>query len=239
MNQAAPTITWATPAPIATGIALSATQLDAQANVPGTFMYNPAVGAVLAAGTQQLTAVFSPTDTTDYSSATAHTSLVVGSTSGPTGGPVGPPTPTPPVPGPTPAGGCQLTPGASTSTIQTAINSAAANSCAAPIDQHRDIYCGELYYPLPAIHSLPENRNGYHRPDSRWCWNGMAYHAYRNPHFDPYQQLGLQRDRLWRRNDDPVFAVQRRKPIWWRRRFLAVPPGMNNLTVTYNWFYGN
>ncbi len=68
VNQATPTITWATPAPIAAGTALSATQLDATANVPGSFMYNPAAGAVLAAGTQQLTAVFSPTDATDYSS---------------------------------------------------------------------------------------------------------------------------------------------------------------------------
>ena len=65
------------------GTALSATQLDATANVPGNFMYNPAVGAVLAAGTQQLTAVFSPTDATDYASATAHASLVVGSPSNP------------------------------------------------------------------------------------------------------------------------------------------------------------
>ena len=132
VNQAAPTITWATPAPIATGTALSATQLDATASVPGSVMYNPAVGAVLAAGTQQLTAVFSPTDTTDYSSATAHTSLVVGATSGPTGGPVQPPTPVPPTPGPTAAGGCQLSSGASVAQIQTAINSAASNSCAAP-----------------------------------------------------------------------------------------------------------
>ncbi len=75
-------------------------------------MYNPAVGAVLAAGTQQLTAVFTPTDTTDYASATAHTSLVVGSpSSGPTSGPTGPtsgPTsgPTGPTSGPTgPTGG--------------------------------------------------------------------------------------------------------------------------------------
>ena len=89
VNQATPVITWAAPAPIAAGTALSATQLDATANVPGSFMYNPAAGAVLAAGTQQLTAVFSPTDTTDYASATAHTSLVVGS---PSSGPAGSPT---------------------------------------------------------------------------------------------------------------------------------------------------
>ncbi len=77
VNQATPVITWGTPAPIAAGTALSAAQLDASANVPGSFAYNPAVGSVPAAGTQQLTAVFSPTDTTDYASATGHTSLLV------------------------------------------------------------------------------------------------------------------------------------------------------------------
>ena len=113
MNRAAPTITWATPAPISPGTALSATQLDATASVPGSFIYNPAVGAVLAAGTQQLTAVFSPTDATDYSSPTAHTSLVVGSTSsGTRATPPTPPTPGPPAPPAPPspedpAGGCQ------------------------------------------------------------------------------------------------------------------------------------
>ena len=71
VNQATPVITWATPAPITAGTALSATQLDASANVPGSFAYNPAIGNVPAAGTQQLTAVFSPTDTTDYASAQA------------------------------------------------------------------------------------------------------------------------------------------------------------------------
>ena len=98
VNQAAPTITWPQPAPVAAGATLSATQLDATANVPGSFMYSPAAGTVLAAGTQQLTAVFSPTDTTDYASATAHASLVVnGSSSGPsapTGGPITPSRPT-------------------------------------------------------------------------------------------------------------------------------------------------
>jgi hypothetical protein len=81
VNKAAPSITWATPAPITAGTALSATQLDATASIAGSFMYSPVAGTVLAAGTQQLTAVFSPTDTTDYSSATAHASLTVTSTS--------------------------------------------------------------------------------------------------------------------------------------------------------------
>jgi hypothetical protein len=122
VNQATPTITWATPAAIAPGTALSATQLDATATVPGSFMYNPAVGAVLAAGTQQLTAVFSPTDTTDYASATAHTSLVVGSpSSGPTGGPI-----SPTGPAPTGCGGptVNVNSGMSQSALQSAITNA-------------------------------------------------------------------------------------------------------------------
>ena len=92
VNQAAPVITWATLARVAAGSTVSATQLDATANVPGSFMYSPAAGTALAAGTQALTAVFSPTDTTDYSSATAHTSLVVNP---PPSGPGGGPAPTP------------------------------------------------------------------------------------------------------------------------------------------------
>ena len=99
VNQATPVITWATPAPIATGTALSATQLDATANVPGSFMYNPAAGAVLAAGSQQLTAVFSPDrhDRLRVSHGThlahrgsASTIQPSGPTSGPIGGPIGP-----------------------------------------------------------------------------------------------------------------------------------------------------
>jgi hypothetical protein len=131
VNQGAPAITWAAPASIAPGTALGATQLNATANVPGSFIYNPVAGTVLSAGTQQLTAVFSPTDNADYSSATAHTSVVVGSPSaGPTPTPT--PTPLPPAPGPVPVG-CggptiNLNSGMSTSTIQSTI--ASAPSCA-------------------------------------------------------------------------------------------------------------
>ncbi len=80
VNPATPVIVWATPAPAAAGTKLSATQLDAAANVPGSFLYSPAAGAVLAAGTQPLTAMFSPADATDYSPAAAHTSVVVNAT---------------------------------------------------------------------------------------------------------------------------------------------------------------
>ena len=133
VNQAAPTVNWATPAAILTGTALSATQLDATASVPGSFMYSPAVGAVLAAGTQQLTAVFSPTDATDYSAVTAKTSLLVSSspvsnpTPTPTPTPTPSPTPTPtPIPTPTGCGGptINLNSSMSTSTLQSNLSSA-------------------------------------------------------------------------------------------------------------------
>ena len=77
VSKAAPLITWATPAPIPYGTALSSTQLNASANVPGTFTYTPAAGAVLTAGTQTLSVSFSPTDSTDYTTATATVQLIV------------------------------------------------------------------------------------------------------------------------------------------------------------------
>jgi len=63
VNKATPVVTWVTPAAIGYGMALSATQLDATASVPGTFAYSPAAGTVLPAGTQTLSATFTPTDT--------------------------------------------------------------------------------------------------------------------------------------------------------------------------------
>jgi len=72
------TITWANPAGIAYGTALSATQLNATASVAGTFAYTPAEGTVLGAGTQTLNVTFTPTDTASYNTATKAVSLVVG-----------------------------------------------------------------------------------------------------------------------------------------------------------------
>jgi hypothetical protein len=66
VNPATPKITWATPAPITNGTALSSTQLDATTPVPGTFTYSPPAGTVLPNGIQTLTVNFTPTDTTDY-----------------------------------------------------------------------------------------------------------------------------------------------------------------------------
>lgn len=83
VNKAAPTITWGTPASIAAGTALSSTQLNATASVPGTFVYTPALGTVPTSGTSTLSTVFTPTDATNYNTATASVSLTVsGGTSG-------------------------------------------------------------------------------------------------------------------------------------------------------------
>ena len=73
-----PTISWANPANIVYGTALSATQLDATASVPGTFTYTPAAGTVLNAGNNQtLSVAFAPTDTADYTTASATATINV------------------------------------------------------------------------------------------------------------------------------------------------------------------
>jgi hypothetical protein len=77
VNKAAQPMTWATPAAITYGTALSSLQLNATSSVPGTFAYSPATGTVLTAGTNTLTVVLTPTDSTDYSSVTNTVSLVV------------------------------------------------------------------------------------------------------------------------------------------------------------------
>jgi hypothetical protein len=77
ITKANPVITWPKPAPITYGTALSPTQLNATASVPGKFAYAPAVGEVLTAGTQSLTVTFTPTDATDYATAQSAVSLTI------------------------------------------------------------------------------------------------------------------------------------------------------------------
>ncbi|HZP49422.1 MAG TPA: Ig-like domain-containing protein [Vicinamibacterales bacterium] len=73
-----PVITWANPASIPYGRALGAAQLNAIADVPGTFTYTPPAGTVLNAGSGQLLSVlFTPTDTAHYTTATATASIDV------------------------------------------------------------------------------------------------------------------------------------------------------------------
>jgi hypothetical protein len=56
---------------------LSAAQLNATANVAGTFVYTPPAGTILQAGNQTLSALFTPTDAVDYSAASAQVTLLV------------------------------------------------------------------------------------------------------------------------------------------------------------------
>src|SRR5207247_6942688 len=77
VNQADPIITWPAPAGITFGTPLSATQLDATADVPGTFSYQQALGTVLGAGLQKLSVTFTPTDSLDFTTATASVPLAV------------------------------------------------------------------------------------------------------------------------------------------------------------------
>jgi len=71
VNPAVPKITWLKPGAIEYGTPLSSVQLDATASVPGTFVYSPDAGTVLPEGSNTLSVTFFPTDTTDYTQATA------------------------------------------------------------------------------------------------------------------------------------------------------------------------
>ncbi len=79
-SKLTPVITWANPAGIAYGTELSAAQLNATANVAGTFTYSPAAGIVLDPGTRTLTANFTPSDTAQYNSASKQVTLTVADT---------------------------------------------------------------------------------------------------------------------------------------------------------------
>ncbi|HXI30968.1 MAG TPA: hypothetical protein VNG89_21175, partial [Vicinamibacterales bacterium] len=78
VDKLVPTLTWPLPADIVFGTPLSATQLNATANVPGTFEYDPPVGTVLPVGAvQTLSVTFTPTDTATYTSTTRSVPLTV------------------------------------------------------------------------------------------------------------------------------------------------------------------
>jgi Flp pilus assembly CpaE family ATPase len=75
---ATPEIAWPQPAAMTYGIKLSADQLNAKASVPGIFVYIPAEGSVLAAGTHTPSVIFTPADLESYTPAQAAVSLTVG-----------------------------------------------------------------------------------------------------------------------------------------------------------------
>jgi formylglycine-generating enzyme required for sulfatase activity len=67
-GKATPVLTWANPAAITYGTVLSAAQLNAKANVPGTYTYSPLAGTKLPVGSQSLSVTFTPTDSAKYDS---------------------------------------------------------------------------------------------------------------------------------------------------------------------------
>lgn len=70
-------IHWPTPSAITYGTPLGSAQLNASSAAAGSFSYSPAAGTAPVAGTQTLTATFTPSDTTDYITTTATVSLLV------------------------------------------------------------------------------------------------------------------------------------------------------------------
>jgi len=77
VTRATPVVTWSAPGSIAYGTPLGAAQLAARATVAGQFTYGQAMGTMLGTGTHELTALFTPTDSANYTTATGATTLKV------------------------------------------------------------------------------------------------------------------------------------------------------------------
>lgn len=78
IEKATPIVTWHEPHPITYGVALTSEQLDAVADVPGTFTYAPGIGTVLDAGPQRLLSVtFTPADAANYNAVATATTIAV------------------------------------------------------------------------------------------------------------------------------------------------------------------
>src|SRR5208283_2225760 len=70
-------VSWPTPNSILFGTPLSGNQLDATASIPGTFTYSPTNGTILPLGTNTLSVVFTPADSSDYLVTTNYTTITV------------------------------------------------------------------------------------------------------------------------------------------------------------------
>jgi hypothetical protein len=71
VTKATPTIYWSKPTNIIYDTPLNSTQLGAYASVPETLVYTPQSGTVLSSGMHTLRASFTPTDTINYTQASA------------------------------------------------------------------------------------------------------------------------------------------------------------------------
>jgi hypothetical protein len=77
VTKATPIIRWPEPSAISYGTSLGTEQLNATALIPGTFVYTPAAGTVLASGRQKLSVIFTPKDAADYTTAQATVAIEV------------------------------------------------------------------------------------------------------------------------------------------------------------------
>jgi hypothetical protein len=77
VTRSAPTISWTELAAIVFGTRLGPAQLDATAALAGRFLYSPAPGTLLQAGSHILSVTFRPADTHDYRTVQAHMWLQV------------------------------------------------------------------------------------------------------------------------------------------------------------------
>lgn len=72
-----PVVSWSNPVPITYGTLLGNAQLNAEANVPGTFVYYPSSGTLLNAGVHKLYTRFYPSDPLTYSQVIDSVTLIV------------------------------------------------------------------------------------------------------------------------------------------------------------------
>jgi pilus assembly protein CpaE len=79
VGKAIPQLHWPVPSILSGGTPLSDAQLNAQASVPGVFVYSPCVGEVPAAGDNVLSVTFTPTDHFNFATVQAEVPLVVSS----------------------------------------------------------------------------------------------------------------------------------------------------------------
>jgi hypothetical protein len=77
ITKAAPVISWSTPSAITTATKLGSSQLNAFSYIPGSFTYSASAGSTLPIGDVLVTATFTPTDTTNYTSATMTVTIKV------------------------------------------------------------------------------------------------------------------------------------------------------------------
>ncbi len=72
VNKKTPVVTWEKPSNLSFGNPLGNYQFDATADVPGTFAYTPLAGTILEMGNEQeLSVLFTPTESENYNTATA------------------------------------------------------------------------------------------------------------------------------------------------------------------------